>query len=328
MAITYQQIEAAADDLVKSGVPRPSVRAVRDKVGGGASMNDFAEHMRTWNANRPSAPVVAQQLSTSLVATLVAEINKSSALAKGDVEQQLQQLQVDYDSLIAEGKNVGTDLAQTKQQLNDLSAEHARTLASLDQTKADLENANAGLAVKAAEAEAARKAEAIAVVNADNAKTQVQEKQATIQDLLKQLDDSQVERRALSEKLAVKSSEVASTLQRLDDAKAQSADLASRIKVLEAKLQSEQEGRSAAQAAAAAADARALAATAQAEEREKRVVDLQKMASAERDARVIAEKEIVELKKLSAGDREARVIAEKDLMELKKALEKSGKSTA
>lgn len=297
MAITYAQVDAAANDLVKSGVPRPSVRAVRDKLGGGASMNDFAEHMRTWNANQPSAPVVAQQLSTSLVATLVAEINKSASLAKGDVEQQLQQLQVDYDTLIAEGKNVGADLAQTKQQLNDLSGEHARTLASLDQTRADLDSANSALSIKAAEAEAARKAEAIAVVNSDNAKTQVQEKQVTIQDLLKQLDDSQVERRALSESLAVKSSEVASTLQRLDDAKAQSADLASRIKVLEAKLQSEQECRSVAQAAAAAADARALAATAQADEREKRVVDLQKLAAADRDARVIAEKELAEFKK-------------------------------
>lgn len=297
MAVTYAQVEAAANDLVKSGVPRPSVRAVRDKLGGGASMNDFAEHMRTWNANQPSAPVVAQQLSPGLVSALVAEINKSAALAKGDVEQQLQQLQVDYDSLIAEGKNVGSDLVQTRQALADLSAEHERTIAALEQARADLEVANSGLVAKAAEAEAARKAEAIAVVNADNAKAQVQEKQATIQDLLQQLNDSQVERRALSENLAVKTSEVASTLQRLEDAKSQNADLASRIKAVEAKLQTEQEGRSAAQAAAAAADARALAATAQADEREKRIADVQKLASADRDARVIAERELAEFKK-------------------------------
>lgn len=297
MAITYQQVEAAADDLVKSGVPRPSVRAVRDKVGGGASMNDFAEHMRTWNANRPSAPVAAPQLSTSLVAALVAEISKSSAAAKSEVEKLLQQLQGDYDSLIAEGKNVGSDLLQTKQTLADLSSEHERTVATLEQTKSDLDSANAGLAAKAAEAEAARKAEAIAVVNADNSKSQVVEKQATIQDLLKQLDDSQVERRMLSESLAVKSSEVASITQRLEDAREQIAELASRIKTLEGKLQAEQEGRSAAQAAAAAAEARTLAAIAQAEEREKRVVDLQKLATVDRDARVIAEKELAEFKK-------------------------------
>jgi chromosome segregation ATPase len=297
MAITYAQVEAAADDLVKSGVPRPSVRAVRDKLGGGASMNDFAEHMRTWNANRPSTPVVNQQLSTSLIATLVAEINKSSAQSKADVEQQLQQLQVDYDSLIAEGKNVGADLAQSRQTLVALSADHGRTLAALEQTRVDLDSANSALAVKATEAEAARKAEAIAVVNATNSKAQVEEKQTTIQDLLKQLHDTQEERRTLSERLAVKSSEVASTLQRLEDARAQNTELSSRIKAIEAKLQSEQEGRSTAQAAAAAADARALAATAQAEEREKRVVDLQKMASVERDARVIAEKDLVEFKK-------------------------------
>ena len=305
MAITYQQVEAAADDLVKSGVPRPSVRAVRDKVGGGASMNDFAEHMRTWNANRPSAPVAALQLSPSLVAALVAEIGKSATAAKTYVETSLQQLQGDYDTLIAEGKNVGVDLAQTKQAFADLSTEHERTVAALQQTRVDLESANAGLAEKAAEAEAARKAEAIAVVNADNSKVQVVEKQATIQDLLKQLDDSQVERRTLSESLAVKSSEVASTLQRLDDARTQNADLAARIKVLEGKLQAEQEGRSAAQAAAAAADARALAATAQAAEREKRIVDLQKLASADRDARVIAEKELMEFKKATEKKQEA-----------------------
>lgn len=305
MAITYAQVEAAANDLVKSGVSRPSVRAVRDKLGGGASMNDFAEHMRTWNANQPSAPVVAQQLSPGLVSALVAEINKSSALAKGDVEQQLQQLQVDYDSLIAEGKNVGADLSQARKTLTDLSAEHERTLAALEQARADLDVANSGLVAKAAEAETARKAEAIAVVNADNARAQVQEKQATIQDLLQQLNDSQGERRALSENLAVKTSEVASTLQRLEDARAQNTDLASRIKVLEGKLQSEQEGRSAAQAAAAAADARALAATAQASEREKRIVDLQQMASADRDARVIAEKELAEFKKAAATPKSA-----------------------
>lgn len=305
MAITYAQVEAAANDLVKSGVSRPSVRAVRDKLGGGASMNDFAEHMRMWNSNQPSAPVVAQQLSPGLVSALVAEINKSSALAKGDVEQQLQQLQVDYDSLIAEGKNVGSDLAQVRQSLADLSAEHERTLAALEQVRADLDVANSGLVIKAAEAEAARKAEAIAVVNADNAKAQVAEKQGTIQDLLKQLGDSQTERRALSESLAVKTSEVASALQRLDDAKTQNADLVARIKAVEAKLQSEQEGRSAAQAAAAAADARALAATAQANEREKRIVDLQQMASADRDARVIAEKELVEFKKAAATPKSA-----------------------
>lgn len=305
MAITYAQVEAAANDLVKSGVSRPSVRAVRDKLGGGASMNDFAEHMRTWNANQPSAPVVAQQLSPGLVSALVAEINKSSALAKGDVEQQLQQLQVDYDSLIAEGKNVGADLAQVRKTLTDLSAEHERTLAALEQARADLDVANSGLVAKAAEAEAARKAEAIAVVNADNAKAQVAEKQATIQDLLKQLGDSQTERRALSESLAVKTSEVTSALQRLDDAKTQNADLVVRIAAIEVKLQSEQEGRSAAQAAAAAADARALAATAQANEREKRIVDLQQMASADRDARVIAEKELTEFKKAAATPKSA-----------------------
>lgn len=307
MAITYTQVEAAANDLLKSTGKRPSVRTVLGKLGGGASMNEFSEHMRTWNANQPSAPVTAPQLSHSLVSALVAEISKSSATAKSEVEQQFQQLQGDYESLIAEGKNVGVELAQTKQDLAALSSEHTRTLAVLEQTSADLDSANVGLAAKAAEAEAARKAEAIAVVNADNAKAQVQEKQTTIQDLLKQLDDSQVERRTLSESLAVKSSEVASTLQRLEDAREQNAELASRIKVLETKLQSEQEGRSAAQAAAAAADARALAATAQAEEREKRVVDLQKLA---------------------AADRDARVIAEKDLAEVKKAAEKAGKSAA
>lgn len=307
MAITYTQVEAAANDLLKSTGKRPGVRSVLDKLGGGASMNDFAEHMRTWNANQPSAPVAAPQLSPSLVSALVAEISKSSSMAKSEVEQQFQQLQCDYESLIAEGKNVGADLVQTKQTLADLSSEHTRTLSVLEQTSADLENANASLAVKVAEAEAARKAEAIAVVNADNAKAQVQEKQATIQDSLKQLYDSQAERRTLSESLAVKFSEVASTLQRLEDARAQNADLTSRFKVLEGKLQAEQEGRSAAQAAAAAADARALAATARAEEREKRVVDLQKLASADRDA---------------------RVIAEKDLADFKKAAEKSGKSAA
>ena len=307
MAITYAQVEAAANDLFKLTGKRPGVRSVLDKLGGGASMNDFAEHMRTWNANQPSAPVTAPQLSTSLVSALVAEISKSSATAKSEVEQQFQQLQGDYESLIAEGKNVGAELVQTQQMLADLSSEHTGTLAVLEQTSIDLGAANAGLTVKAAEAESARKAEAIAVVNADNAKAQVHEKQATIQDLLKQLYDSQVERRTLSESLAVKSSEVASTLQRLEDARSQNADLTSRIKVLEGKLQTEQEGRSAAQAAAAAADARALAATARAEEREKRVVDLQKLASADRDA---------------------LVIAEKDLADCKKAAEKSSKSAA
>jgi chromosome segregation ATPase len=297
MAITYTQVETAANDLLKSTGKRPSVRAVLDKLGGGASMNDFSDHMRTWNANQPSAQVPPPQLSQSLISALVAEISKSSTAAKSDVEQELQRLQGDYESLIAEGKNVGADLVLTKQALADISSEHTRTLSVLEQTSADLENANAGLAAKAAEGEAARKAEAIAVVNAENSKAQVVEKQATIQNLLKQLDDSQVERRTLSERLAVKSSEVASTIQRLDDARAQSADLAARIKVLEGKLQAEQEGRSAAQAAAAAAEARALAATAQAEEREKRVVDLQKLASADHDARVIAERELAEFKK-------------------------------
>lgn len=314
MAVTYAQIETAANDLLKSTGKRPSVRAVLDKLGGGASMNDFSEHMRTWNANQPSQQVPPPQLSPSLVSALVTEISKSSAAAKSEVEQELQRLQGDYESLIADGKNVGAELVQTRQALADLSSEHTRTTAVLEQTSADLENANAALAVKTAEAEAARKAEAISAVNAENSKSQVVEKQATIQDLLKQLDDSQGERRALSESLAVKSSEVASTLQRLEDAKTQSADLAARIKVLEGKLQSEQDARSAAQASAAAAEARALAATAKAEEREKRVVDLQRLASADRDARVIAERELAEFKKA----------AEKKL----EAAEKAGKSAA
>lgn len=296
MAVTYQQVEAAANELVAAGV-HPGNRKVYDKVGGGASMAVFSEHLRTWRQNKPTEQTATPQLSPSLVTALMSEINKTAASVKTELEQQLRDTQADYDVVIAECKTVEADLVQAKQEFSELAAEHERTVVTLEHAKADFENASASLVIKTSEAETARKAEAVAVVNADNARAQVQEKQATIQDLLRQLEDSHGERRALSENLAVKTSEVVSTLQRLEDARAQSADLAARIKVLEAKLQSEQEGRSAAQAAAAAADARALAATAQAEEREKRVVDLQKLASADRDARVIAEKELSEFRK-------------------------------
>lgn len=314
MAITYEQIETAATDLVRIGNEQPSVRDVMAKVGGGASQGKFAEHMRTWRENRPRIQAAVPQMPPALISALTAEIAKAVAQSKCDADLEFNRLKTDFDGLIAESEVICKENDDRRAQVVAIASERDTARGVVEQLSTELESIQQALTAKVAEAEAARKAEAIAVVNSENAKTQVIDKQASIQELLRQLEGSQAERRAISEKLAVKASENASIAQRLEDSKEQNAQLGLRVNSIEARLESEQELRAKAQSVAAAADARAQAFADHLGERDERMVELQKLAVAERDARVIAEKELIESKKV--------------LAEFKKAVEKSGKSVA
>jgi uncharacterized coiled-coil protein SlyX len=85
--LTYDDVAAAADELVKLGITTdPTVKAIRERLGTGSN-STIGEHLRAWRAARQAVPAPVFELSPGVAAAVAKDIEAKVDAVRGPMEE-------------------------------------------------------------------------------------------------------------------------------------------------------------------------------------------------------------------------------------------------
>lgn len=134
--ITYEQVAAVADAITGEG-NQPTIQAVRDRIGTG-SPNTVHKHLTAWRAARPQAVAVVPELPAVLMAAFAAEIEKSAASARAEVESRLVQAQAEAAELASAGEALENERDELLEQVVELTTERDTLAGKAEQQASDM----------------------------------------------------------------------------------------------------------------------------------------------------------------------------------------------
>lgn len=152
--ITFEQVTAAADAIVGEG-QQPTIKAVRERLGTG-SPNTIHQHLKRWREARPVAVVAALELPQALASAIAAEIERTAAQARGEIEGRLVQAQAEADELSATGETLEAERDALAEQVATLTTERDTLTGKAAQQAADLAEQGQRIEREQQAAEAAR----------------------------------------------------------------------------------------------------------------------------------------------------------------------------
>ena len=155
IGITFEQVAAAADALAGEG-QQPTIRAVRERLGGTGSPNTIHKHLTAWREARPIAAAAAPELPQALAAAIAAEIERAAAAARGEIEGRLVQAQAEAVELAAAGETLETERDELATQVAALTTERDTLAGKAEQQAADLADQAQRIQREQQAAEAAR----------------------------------------------------------------------------------------------------------------------------------------------------------------------------
>jgi colicin import membrane protein len=152
--ITAAQVAQAADALVGEG-KQPTIRGVRDRLGGG-SPNTVHRHLTAWRETRPQPVATAPELPASLTASIAAEIERATAKARAEIEGYLVQAQTEAADLAQAGEVLEAEREALTEQVAVLTRERDTLAGKAAQQAADLDAQAQRIEREQSTAEAAR----------------------------------------------------------------------------------------------------------------------------------------------------------------------------
>lgn len=135
--ITQAEVNAAADALRAGGI-KPTLRAVRDKMGGRGSNATVLRLMQVWRnaqVEQPEAPIV---FPAALQRALVDFIGQEVSRGKANIEAELVEAQQQVADLIAESERLTRDLDAANDYAEKTLRERDEIRGRREQTEADL----------------------------------------------------------------------------------------------------------------------------------------------------------------------------------------------
>lgn len=259
--VTYEQAAAAADALVAAG-ERPTIRAVRARLGGG-SPNTIQRHLEEWNQGRTLAVQSATTLPAEIQRLILAEMGREAAAVRAELQQELADARTNNEELAREND-------EQAQQIESLAAAFAQAQADLERRNGAIEQFEQSLAAarETAErerqgAEAARQALAKAELKLDalpRLERELEAVRGAYVERTRELDDCTTRRAACEAKLAAHLEAITDLKTRLaaaEKALADERELANQARSDAARLDSELASARSALAAANAATAQA-----------------------------------------------------------------------
>lgn len=153
--VTFEQVAQVADALVGAG-QQPTIRAVREGLGGTGSPNTVHRHLRAWRDARPVAIASSPELPQALVAALATEIKRAASQARAEVEAALVAEQADSKRLAEDGDAKDAEIEALQAQVAALTTERDTLAGKTAQQAADLADAQQRVEREQQAAEAAR----------------------------------------------------------------------------------------------------------------------------------------------------------------------------
>lgn len=154
--VTYEQVAAAANALVAAG-ERPTIRAVRARIGAG-SPNTIQRHLDEWARGNTPAELAAATLPAEMQRLILAEMARAVATARTELKQQLADAQTNNEELTRENEEQGQELADLRSALEQAQAVIDKNAGAAEQLERALVSARQTAERERASAEAARQA--------------------------------------------------------------------------------------------------------------------------------------------------------------------------
>lgn len=215
--VTFEQVSAAADALVGAG-KQPTIRAVREALGGTGSPNTIHRHLATWRTARPQVAAAAPELPASIVAEITREIERSASAARAEIEQRLVHAQSEAADLAAAGESLEAERDTLAEQVTALTTERDQAQATATERAAEIER-------QAREIERERKVAGEAQVQLAEARLKTESQAALIGDMRTEIERLKAElsacdraRQDAEQKAAVVASELRGAEKQLDTA--------------------------------------------------------------------------------------------------------------
>lgn len=120
--VTYEQIKAAAEELVSEG-REPTIRAVRERLRGTGSPNTIHRHLTKWRDARPDAPAATADLPASILREINSEIQRAVSAARADIESQLARALTEAADLAAAGEALEAERDALSEQVSALTSD-------------------------------------------------------------------------------------------------------------------------------------------------------------------------------------------------------------
>ena len=149
--INYQAIAAAAESLEKLGV-EPSVRAVRDKLGGGSNTT-VTPLLRQWKEARAARLSSNVQLNPAIGDLILAQIAEVATQASNDANIRAKDAAEAFDELSVEMKTVEARLAERDAELNAARSQILQNQGQLDERAREMEELRSRCAAAVREAD-------------------------------------------------------------------------------------------------------------------------------------------------------------------------------
>ena len=119
--ISYEEVKAAAEELVAEQ-QKPTLRAVRERLGGG-SPNAIHRHWTAWQGRQKPAARALPEPNPRLLAALGAELSKVAEEAGAEANAELAVALRDLAEYAARGEAMEAELTKVQEQLAQLASE-------------------------------------------------------------------------------------------------------------------------------------------------------------------------------------------------------------
>lgn len=136
--ISYDQVAAVAEELVADH-ERPTLLAVRERLGNTGSMNTIHKHFSAWQANQRPAVRKPTEPNPRLLATLGAEMSKVAEEAAADANAALAQALSEVTVMAANGEALEAERDDLARQLLEMTSQRDTAVGKAGEQAVELE---------------------------------------------------------------------------------------------------------------------------------------------------------------------------------------------
>lgn len=137
IGITYEQVAQQADLMAANG-QQPTIKALREALGGTGSPNTIHRHLTTRTAARPVKTAQIVELPQSLTLAISEAIRKAASQARSEIEGALVQAHAEAADLATAGEAIEAERDALAEQVATLSSERDKLAGKAAQQAADL----------------------------------------------------------------------------------------------------------------------------------------------------------------------------------------------
>lgn len=238
IGIGYEQVAAAADTLVGEGTV-PTIRAVRERLGGTGSPNTIHKHLSTWRDAHPVAAAAAPTLSPELLSAIANEMVRFGAAERGVLQDLLVQAKDEATVLSAAGTALEGQLDDLRTELEGLTRERDTQAGIAAQQATDIAALQERIQRELDAAEAARRVAAEVKVRLDLQEVRLETQAAELDRLRIALTTAEAARIAAEQAAAVLTARLEARTDELKRAEGRVEEVARQVTVAAQALEAE-----------------------------------------------------------------------------------------